>query len=135
MATEFTVLIEDRPGALASLTETLARNGINIMAIHATPCPGSGIVQMVTNHTDATVNALRDAGVEYTVRDVLLVNLVDQPGALARLTRALGSEGLTINAVYISMRGQIVIAVDDLPRAQRIALEVTSDQGSLRAGE
>jgi hypothetical protein len=136
MATEFTVLIEDRPGALADLTETLAQNGINLMAIHAVPCPGQqGVVQMITNHNDATVNALRDAGVEYTVREVLLVNLVDQPGSLARLTRALGAEGINISAVYITMRGQVVIAADDLARAQRIALEVTSDQGARRAGE
>lgn len=135
MATEFTVLIEDRPGALADLAETLARNGINIMAIHATPCPGEGMVQMITNNNDATVNALRDAGVKYTVREVLLINLLDQPGSLARLTRALGAAGININAVYISMRGQIVLAADDLARAQRIALEIASDHGAPRTGE
>lgn len=135
MATEFTVLIEDRPGALADLTETLARNGINITAIHATPCPGGGVVQMITNNNDATVNALREAGVKYTVREVVLVNLLDQPGSLARLTRALGSAGINITGVYITMRGQIVLSADDLARAQRVALAVTSEHGAPRAGE
>lgn len=135
MATEFAVLIEDRPGALADLTEMLARNGINITAIHATPCPGEGVVQMITNNNDATVNALREAGVKYTVREVLLVNLIDQPGSLARLTRALGNAGININAVYITMRGQIVLAADDLARAQRIVLELTSEHGAPRTGQ
>lgn len=135
MATEFTVLIEDRPGALADLTETLARNGINITAIHATPGPGVGVVQMLTNNSDATVNALREAGVKYTVREVVLVNLLDQPGSLARLTRALGDAGINITGVYITMRGQIVLSADDLARAQRIALEATSEHGAPRTGE
>ncbi len=124
MATEFTVLLEDRPGTLANLAETLARNGINITAVHATPCPGQGIVQFITNNNDATVEALREAGVKYTVREVLLVNLVDQPGSLARLTRAMGDAGININAVYITMRGQVVLDTDDLTRAQRIALSL-----------
>lgn len=94
MATEFTVSIEDRPGALAHLAEALAQNGINITAIHATPCPGQGFVQLITNNNDATVNALRDARIDYTVREVLLVNLVDQPGSLAQLARRLADAAI-----------------------------------------
>ncbi|MCZ2099535.1 MAG: ACT domain-containing protein [Anaerolineae bacterium] len=135
MATEFTVSIEDRPGALAHLAEALAQNGINITAIHATPCPGQGFVQLITNNNDATVNALRDARIDYTVREVLLVNLVDQPGSLAQLARRLADAGININAVYINMRGQIVLDTDDLPRAQRVALGLASDRGAVRGGE
>lgn len=135
MATEFTVLIEDRPGTLAHLAETLAQNGINITAIHATSCPDQGFVQLITNNNDATVNALQDAGIDYTVREVLLINLVDQPGTLALLARHLADAGININAVYIAMSGQIVLDTDDLPRAQRIALGLASDRGAVRSGE
>jgi hypothetical protein len=122
MATEFTVLLEDHPGTLADLSETLARNAVNIVAMHATSCPGKGIVQFITNNTDATVQALKDAVMEYTTNEVLLVTLADEPGSLARLARALGDAGININSLYITMGGQVVLDVDDLRGAQKVAL-------------
>jgi hypothetical protein len=124
MATEFTVFLEERIGALASLAETLAQSGINIIAIHATECPGRGIVQLMTNNDDATVNALSMAGLEFTTRRVLLLSLADEPGQLARLARAIAQADININAIYITMSGQIVLDADDLSGAQRVALDL-----------
>jgi hypothetical protein len=122
MATEFTVLLEDRPGVLAGLTEALAKNAINIVAIHATPCPTTGIVQFITNSADATIDALRDAALDYTTQDVLVVALAHEPGTLARLARALGEAGVNINAIYMTVEGQTVLDVNDLRKAQQVAL-------------
>ncbi len=122
MATEFIVQVEDRPGALAALTEILARNAINILAIHASSCIGEGVVQFVPDNPDATTEALRHAGFDYVTQTVLLVTMVDEPGALARLSRALADAGVNINAVYISVSGQLVLDVDDRAKAQQIAL-------------
>jgi hypothetical protein len=124
MATEFTVLLEDRPGALADLAEALAKSAINIMAIHATPCPSMGIIQFITNNTDATVEALRVAEMDYTAREVLLLRMADQPGSLARLARAIATEGININAMYIALGGQVVLDVSDLRQAQQVAMKL-----------
>jgi hypothetical protein len=124
MATEFTVLLEDRPGALAALSEALAKSAINIVAIHATPCPNQGIVQFVTNNNDATVEALRDSEFEYTTNEVLVLPLSHEPGALARLSGALGNAGININALYITMSGQLVLDTGDFKAAQRVALDL-----------
>ncbi|MCZ7541239.1 MAG: hypothetical protein M5U29_15270 [Anaerolineae bacterium] len=122
MATEFTIVIQDRPGALAGLTEVLAQNAVNILAIHATSCTGEGVVQFVTDSPDATIEALKDGGFDYTTNNVLVVGLVHQPGALARLSRALASAQININAVYITMTGQVVLDVSDLTKAQQVAM-------------
>lgn len=124
MAKEFTVQLEDRPGSLADLTEALAKHAINIVAIHATPCPTSGIVQFVTDNTDATVTALKHVDKDYTTRDVLIVNLPHQPGAMAQLSRALANADININAVYMTMAGQIVLDVSDVNKAQRVAINL-----------
>lgn len=122
MATEFTVVLEDRPGALADLTEVLAKSALNIVALHATPCPQEGFVQFITSNPDATINALRDAQQDYQVQEVLLVSLPDEPGTLARMSRALGNGGININSVYITIKGQVVLDVDDLRKAQDIVM-------------
>jgi hypothetical protein len=122
MATEFTVALEDRPGTLADLSEALAKNAVNITAIHATPCPEEWCVQFITNNADATMLALKDGGFDYKAQEVLLVTLANEPGTLARLSRALGNAGININSLYIAMSGQIVLDVTDLRKAQQIAM-------------
>ncbi len=122
MATEFTVLLPDIPGSLADLTEALAKYAVSIVAIHTTPCPEYGITQFVTNNTDATVLALKEASMEYTAHEVLLLALAHDPGALARLARTMGQAGININSLYLTMNGQVIMDVNDLRKAQQIAL-------------
>lgn len=124
MATEFSVVLEDRPGALAEMTEGLAKNAVNIIAIHASPCGDEWVVQFITNNADATIDALRDMDYEYTVREVLLVTLPHEPGSLARLSRALANAGININAVYVSIERQIVLDVSNLRKAQEVAMSL-----------
>jgi hypothetical protein len=122
MATEFSVVLEHRPGSLADLTEALAQTAVNITAIHASPCNDEGMVQFITDNPDATIDALRDLDFEYTVRDVLLVSLAHEPGSLARLARALGNAAININAVYMTADRQIALDVDNLRKAQEVAM-------------
>ena len=121
MATEFTVLLPDIPGSLADLTEALAKYAVSIVAIHTTPCPEYGITQFVTNNTDATVLALKEASIDYTAQEVLLLALPHEPGALARMARGMGKAGININALYLAMNGQVIMDVSDLRKAQEIA--------------
>lgn len=124
MATEFTVILEDRPGALADLTEILAKSAVNIVALHATPCPQEGFVQFITNNADATIHALRDAEQDYQVQEVLFARLPNEPGTLARLSRALGDGEVNINSVYITLNGEVVLDVDDYRKAQEIVMRL-----------
>lgn len=122
MATQFSVWLEDHPGTLAVLSDAMAKNAVNIVAIHAAPCPDKGMVQFVTNHPDAAMEALSYADLDYTSREVLLLTLVNEPGALARLARALADAAININALYITMTGQIVLDASDLRKAQEILM-------------
>ncbi len=124
MATEFSVTLEDRPGALADLTEALAKCAVNIMAIHASPCGGEGVAQFITSDPDATIEALRDMDFRYTTQEVLMVTLSHEPGALAKLARALALAEININAVYMTNDRQIVLDVDKLRKAQEIAMSL-----------
>jgi hypothetical protein len=124
MATEFSVTLEDRPGALADLTEALAKNAVNILAIHASPCGGEGIAQFITSNPDATIEALRDMAFGYTTQEVLMVTLAHEPGALARLARAMAEAEININAVYMTNDRQVVLDVDMLRKAQEVAMSL-----------
>lgn len=122
MAIEFTVQLEDVPGSLADMTEALAKSAVNIVAIHATLCGDEWLVQFITSDPDATIRALRDANLDYAAQNVLLVTLPNEPGTLARVSRALGNDGININSLYITLKGQLVLDVSDLQRAQTIVM-------------
>lgn len=125
MAVEFNVSLADRPGVLAQLIETLSKGGVNILALHASPCVDEGIVQFVTTNPDATVNVLKNEGIEYSARQVLLLTLPAEPNILVRLTRALAEAEINIHAMYATMSAnQIVLDADDLSGAQRVALSL-----------
>ncbi len=124
MATEFTVFVEDRPGALAHLTEVLVKNAVNILAIHGSPCTDQGVIQFVPDSPDAAIEALQQAGFDYVTQNVLMVRLREEPGALAHLARAMGEAGVNINAIYVAMSGQLVLDVDNHSKAQQVAMSL-----------
>lgn len=124
MATEFTVQIQDRPGELARLTDALRKGGVNILALHATPCPEKGIVQFVTNNPDATVEVLKTVNIRYDVRQVLLLTLKNEPDELVRLATAIAEQGININALYVTNQGQVVLDTNNLSGAQKVAMSL-----------
>jgi hypothetical protein len=82
MATEFRVILEDRPGTLARLGSVLGDARVNIEAIQGVSREGNGFVQFVPNEPDRAVDALDAAGISYTKREVLIVRVLDEPGTL-----------------------------------------------------
>src|SRR5690554_3676032 len=99
--TEFVVAMENRPGRLASLTETLAGAGVNIEALTAYGYDGEATVRLIVSDQTATERILDEAGLHYEERTVLTAHLPHRPGELARLTRKLADAGVNIDAIYV----------------------------------
>jgi hypothetical protein len=121
MATEFRVVLEDRPGTLARLGGILGDAGVNIEAIQGMAPGGQGIVQFVASDPDRAGRALEGAGMAYTRREVLVVRVLDQPGMLGDVALVMARAGINIDAVYVTTRGHLVLGVDDLAGATQIA--------------
>jgi hypothetical protein len=120
MATEFTVRLGDRPGELGGLAKVLGDAGVNIDGIQAMPCAGASVVQMVIGDADGAKKALDAAGIEYTTREVLVLKLANEPGALARVAGAMGKAGVNLDATYIAMDNQVVFGMADLAGARKV---------------
>jgi hypothetical protein len=129
--TEFVVMLDNRPGSLARLTELLAEAGVNIDALAAWGADGDGIVRLIVDQPEACARVLDEAGLAFEERTVLSALLDDRPGALAEVTRALADAAINIEAVFILGTHadglEVAVAVDD-PEAARPMLPV---RGSL----
>ena len=96
MAKQFVVQLKNEPGAMASLAEALAARGVDLRAIGGGSMGDSGHVIMTTAD-DETANAvLEDGGYVYIEGESILAEVDDNPGGMARLSRALADAGVNI---------------------------------------
>jgi hypothetical protein len=126
MPTDLTVILEDRPGELARLGETLGAGGVNIRGLAAFTGEGRGVIHVLLDDDSVgrAVEALRGAGMGVAdEREVLVVDVADRPGSLGELARELADANVNIDLAYTTFGGvKVVIATDDLDNA-RAALE------------
>ena len=121
MATEFTVILEDRPGTLARLGAVLGAAAVNIEAIHGTSREERTLVQFVPDDRSQAGRALDAAGIAYRTREVLVVTVLDEPGTLGDVALVMAQAGINIDSVYVTTRGLVVLGVDDLKGAIQVA--------------
>lgn len=119
MSKDLQVELEDRPGTLAQLGEVLGRAGVNIEGFCAVPVQGKGRIHLLVEDVGAARGALDAAGIRVVAeRDVLVVDVVDQPGTLGSVARKLANAGVNIDWAYLATRTRLVLAVSDLERAR-----------------
>jgi hypothetical protein len=98
---EFTIRLEDRPGTLGKLCQTLAEQDVNIIAYQQFPHEkGKGSVRLVVDNPDKTKTTLDRLRADYSETEVAKVMLTNRPGELARVASRLGDQGININYGY-----------------------------------
>lgn len=96
MANQFVVQLDNEPGAMASLAESLAARGVDLRAIGGGSIGDSGHVIMTTADDEATRDILDTGGYTYIEGESMVVEVDDRPGGMARLSRALADAGVNI---------------------------------------
>lgn len=119
MAWDFTVELEDRPGALADLGETTGKAGVNLEAVCGITYQDVGVIHILVDDADAARNALTEGDINIRdEREVLVTDATDRPGALGELTRQLADAGINIDLIYLATNTRIVLGVDDVDKAR-----------------
>ncbi len=120
MATNLTVILEDRPGELARLGEATGTNGVNILGMAAFTGEGNGVIQVLVEDAAKARAALEQAGIGIAdEREALVVDVNDQPGSLGELARDLAEASVNIELAYTTFGGvKLVIVTDDLDAAR-----------------
>jgi len=100
-AKEFTISLEDRPGTLGKLCQTLGAEGVNILAYQQLPQEKSkGSVRLVVDNPDKAKAVLDRQRSDYKETDVAQAKLAHRPGELGRAASRLGDAGININYGY-----------------------------------
>lgn len=97
---QLSIFIENKEGKLADLTSTLAREGIDIRAMSVADTQDFGILRLIVSDSDRAINVLKEAGCVVSVTQVLAVAIPDSPGSLAKVSRVLADNHISIEYMY-----------------------------------
>jgi hypothetical protein len=119
---QISIFMENTTGRLAETTALLAKAGINLRAISIADTADFGILRMVTDKPEATLELLRGAGLTARETDVIGVEVQDHPGELARVMGIFRDEAINIEYLYASLERKaemaiIVFKVADISKA------------------
>lgn len=120
---DLAIRLENRPGALAEMGETLGSAGVSVEGGGGFVFDGEGIVHFLVEDTVAARTALEEKGIAVlAVREVLVQRLnQDQPGQLGKISRMMAEAGVNIEVVYSDHQNQLILVVDDFEKGQAVS--------------
>jgi hypothetical protein len=121
---QLSLVLVNRPGALAAPIDALAKAGINIMTLCLAEQGNVGVVRLIIPDWRQARQALQAAGFDVTVTDVLALDVADRPGGLAAVLRICEHHKLNIEYMYAFTEGATSTSssIIDGPAQQRALL-------------
>ncbi|MBQ8961701.1 MAG: amino acid-binding protein [Ruminococcus sp.] len=121
-ARQISVFVDNKPNQLAGAMRLIKEKGINVRALSLADTKDFGILRLIANDTDKTVDTLREAGYPVTVTEIVAISIPDTPGQLSRVLDVLGGEGVNLEYLYAFLGKSdrsvsFVIRVDDVENA------------------
>jgi hypothetical protein len=120
MATDLTVMLDDRPGTLAALGEALGEAGINLGGICCVGGGGGQVAAHVLVEDGAGARqTIESAGMQVVgEREVFVVPVEDTPGEVGRFARRLADAGVNLEVIYLATSTRLAVGADDMEKAR-----------------
>ncbi len=123
MATDLTVVLDDRAGQLAHMGEALGDAGVNIEGFCATTDDGVGVVHVLVENAMVAQNALILADIKVEGEaDAVVVDLMEQdagkPGTLGRVAGRVATAGINVSIAYLATGDRAVLVTSDNEKAR-----------------
>jgi hypothetical protein len=100
---EFTVTIEDKPGALGKCFLALAERGVNILAFQSYVEEGESLARLVVDDPASAKAVLGGLRMIFEETEVAVIRLVHRPGELGRAAARLGEREINIDYSYCGL--------------------------------
>jgi hypothetical protein len=132
---EFTVTIEDKPGALGKCFAALAERGINILAFQSYVEEGESLARLLVDDPASAKAVLGDLRMIYEETEAAAVRLAHRPGELGRAASRLGEHKINIDYSYCGLepgspRALVVFGVDNPGKAATLLDELEAEEAS-----
>ena len=132
-AKEFTVTIEDKPGALGNFFLALAKSGVNVLGFQSYVEEGESLARIMVDDQAAAKSVLGGLRMIFEETDAAVVRLPHRPGELGRAAARLGEKGVNIDYSYCGLepgsdKALLVFGVDNLSKASAALDELAGEK-------
>jgi hypothetical protein len=116
-----TIVLENRPGALAEACEAMAHAGINLEGISCFASQGIAMLYAAVEDAVAARRAAERIGLKVSEeRDVVACTLHDRPGGAAAILRRIGNAGINVELAYILDKNRMLLGTNDQAKTEAI---------------
>ena len=122
---QLSVSIDNIPGTLARISESLGREGVNVRAISVADTSDRSTVRFVFDDPDKAKNMLIANGYTPKETEVLAVEMPDHPGGMLSVLKPLMAAGVNVHYLYphlgrVNNNAIVILGVDRTEEAQKV---------------
>lgn len=100
----FAVQLENEPGTLGALAETLGDAGIGVIGFAAAETTSDAAAFVLTDDAENTAPVLEDAGYAVEPREAVQIRLPNQAGEFGHAAMRLARAGINIDASFVTTK-------------------------------
>jgi hypothetical protein len=97
---QISIFLENKPGALESVTRLLKDNNINIRTLSLADTSDFGILRLIVNDVNTTLKVLNENGLRVSRTTVVAVEVPDRPGGLHSILEVLAKNSINVEYLY-----------------------------------
>jgi hypothetical protein len=129
---EFTVTIEDKPGALGKCFLALAERGVNVLAFQSYVEEGESLARMIVDDPAAAKSVLGGLRMIFEETEAAVIRLPHRPGELGRAAARLGEKHINVDYSYCGFEpgsplALVVFGVDRIAAAAKILDDLAAE--------
>jgi len=122
---QISIFIENRSGRLREVTNILGENSINIRALSLADTSDYGILRLIVDKPQETLDVLKKANFTLSETDVIAVEVSDEPGGLSHVLDVLGTANINVEYMYAfveksSENAVMIFRIEDIESAIRV---------------
>ena len=122
---QLAIFLDNRPGMLARLADSLAEAKINIYAITASDTVDHSVIRLVISDYRKAMQLFEEHGTLVVEDDVLMIEGSNQPGELARIAHKLADAKINIEYCYSATpmkakKGLMILRVSNPTKALKV---------------
>ena len=122
---QLSLFLENKPGHLSAICQTLARANLNIVTLSLADTQQFGILRLILQDWERAKEVLEAKGFIVTLTEVVATEVDDRPGGLAEILKIIEQGGMNIEYMYAFTfrrhnRAVLVFRFDDPDTAARV---------------
>jgi hypothetical protein len=125
LATQLALFLDNKPGTLARVCDTLSAAKINIYALNTSDTVDHSVVRLVVSDPRKALLLIEEHGALVVESEVLLIEGNNKPGSLARICDRLSDANVNIEYAYCATppsakKGLLILRVANPKKALKV---------------